>query len=423
MKPDFKITKSGVRTLLVDNNTSPSVAIVVLAGVGSRYETDAEAGIAHFVEHTLFKGSKKYPTSKIIDMEIELLGGTSNAFTSYDYTGYYIKIPKDNFEKSFEILADMINSPLFTESEIEKEKGVICEEIKMYNDLPRSRVSEIFTENLYARHPLGRNIAGTQETVKATSREQLRLFAEKYYTKANLLISIAGNFDKKLAEELCEIHFGSLPQGQTIEPQHFSNHRISKNLVVENKDLEQAHIVMGGYAPRRNSKNKYALQIGNSILSYGFGSKLFQKIRDELGLAYYIGASISSYADTGRYSIALGTDKKNAKKAIEAILTELESLIKGDFSDKDFERARNYLLGSMTTDLEAAEDIAVWFGLQKLLKDELLSVDEYINRLNSENRNSVIDAWREMLEGKEMLIATLAPENTDFSNLTANINF
>ncbi|KXK26609.1 MAG: Protease 3 precursor [candidate division WS6 bacterium OLB20] len=410
MTPLVSTLKNGLRVLRLQDKNAAGVSIVMLVGVGSRHETEEQGGIAHFLEHSLFKGSKNYPTSKAIGMAVELLGGSSNAFTSYDYTGYYIKVPMHTAEQATAILADMIMYPVFDEREIEKERGVIIEEIRMYNDEPRSRASDLFNERLFQGHPLGRDIAGTIETVSSMTPDKLRGFVARNYHSRNMLLIFSGNFEPDTAQAWAEEHFSDIPAGEAVATELFKRPDNLNEVLYHEKQLEQTHMVLGGFASRRTHPDRFKYQVGNALLSYGFGSRLFQTIRDELGLAYYISSGISSYEETGKFMIRLGSDATRAKEAVTAVLRELSAVIAGDFSDEELTRAKNYLIGTMTTQLEATDEIALWYGMQLMLRKEILSYEEISSRIEAVTRDEVTEAWSSVITSDNLLLSVLGPE-------------
>ncbi|MFQ5492598.1 MAG: M16 family metallopeptidase [Candidatus Dojkabacteria bacterium] len=411
MRIEKKTLKNNLRALLVHDVNSPSVTILALVGIGSRYENKNASGLAHFVEHTIFKGTSKRPTSRKIGMDIELLGGTSNAFTSYDYTGYYIKVPKHNAMQAFEILTDMVKNSLFAETEIEKERGVISEEIRMYEDIPRAKIRQIFNSTLFRDNPLGRDIAGSIKSVAGLKRETFLEFVEENYTGENLLLSLGGGFDITEVESFINDNYGDLSAGKKATFEKMSRVKLKKKVKFTTKKLEQTHIVMGGFGYQRNFEKRFAYQVGNAMLSSGFGSRLFQVLRDELGLAYYVSSAISSFADIGRFTISMGVDNSKAVKAINAVINELNNLKSGNFSGEELKRAKNFLIGSLTTQLETSDDVASWYGLMALLKEEFLTSDEIIKKIAKVSQDEVIEVWREVLNNDNLLITGLGPKS------------
>lgn len=412
--------KNQLRYLLTENKNSPSVTVMVLVGVGSRYETDRQAGLAHFIEHTVFKGTAKRPNSEIISNEIESLGGHTNAFTSQDYTGYYIKVPAINFRNSFLILSDFVLNPLFEEAELNKERGVILEEIRMYEDIPRSKVDDLFMRNMFGSHPLGREITGSVESVSALKRNDFIKFKQQFYTGCNMVVSISGNFNQSEAIDLITENFSALHRGERAIFKKLIEKRPQKHTEFVQKKLEQTHLVFGGFGYERDNEQRFPYQLGNAILGSGFGSRLFKVIRDKLGLAYYANSSLSPFKETGIFSIHMGVDNKRVVAAVNAAFAELKAIANGDFSDAELNRAKNYLIGTLTTQIEASDDVALWYGLQLLLRKEMLSAKETIAKIQKVSREDIIKAWQGLTDAGNMQLTTLGPNKPDADAVSFN---
>ncbi len=372
---------NGLKSLSVLSKDTQAVTIMFLVKVGSRYEAVSEQGLAHFLEHTLFKGTSERPSSKQIGMEIESLGGSTNAFTSYDYTGYYIKAPAINFKPTFAILADMFRNSIFAEKELERERGVIIEEIRMYEDRPPSKVAQSWLSNFFRENPLAGDIAGTIESVREIKREQFLGFMEKHYYAENVLIVVSGNIEQgSIEEEISKYCLGIPSRGEKLVSQYqqfeFAEHSGRARNIEIIKEVEQTHVVLGGLALPRDHSQRFALQVANAILGAGFGSRLFQVIRDELGLAYYVYSRISSFTDVGIFQIGMGVDAKRVDEAIAATKKELTAVVEGQFTNDEFNRAKNYLLGNIVTELETSEDVASFYGMQEILEKEQLTIDQ-----------------------------------------------
>lgn len=383
MEITTKKHESGLTSLHVYSEDTQAVTIMFMVGTGSRYEQYSNRGIAHFVEHTLFKGTEKRPDPKQIGMEIESLGGSTNAFTSFDYTGYFIKSPALNFAENFEILADMFYNSTFQTKEIDKEKGVIVEEIRMYEDKPTSKIYEEWIANFYQDNDLGKPIIGSEESVKNMSREHFVDFRKKHYFPENTLVVIAGNVSAEEVDQKIAKFCGSDAQLITKpeEPLGFKDFEFQaspnrKSQFRIHKDVEQSHVVMGGNGISRNDDKIFVQKVLMTLLGNGFGSRLFQVIRDDLGLAYYVHAGVNSYHETGHYVVRMGVDSQREEEAIAAVIKEFENIKQGKFTKQEFERAKNYILGNLLTDLETSEDVAMFYGMQELLKTKRYTIEE-----------------------------------------------
>lgn len=400
---------NGLNILNISDKDSNSMSVMVLVRVGSRYEDEKISGLAHFVEHNFFKGTKSLPNSKDVAMAIENLGGSTNAFTSYDYTGYYIKVPKENYAKAIQIMSDMINNSLFPKEEIEKERGVIIEEIRMYEDIPMRKVSQEYMTDIFGSHPLGIDIAGSVDSVSKLSREDIINFTEKYYTGENMLVVSAGGLDDKEVESIIKDAFGSIERGRPTEIIKFNDKDKPLGLNFIEKSLEQTHLVLGGFGIKRASKERFALNLGLTILGKGFGSLLFQEIREKHALAYYVGIDHNGFEEIGAWDISMGVDNKRVKLALEAVLNVLKGFKAGkNFSDGDFDRAKNYLIGNLVTDLETSDDLAFWYGSQELLNNEVLTVDEVKEKIKKLKKEDVLEVWDKLIN-PNLQITAISP--------------
>lgn len=396
--------------ITVEDIDSNSVSIMILVRVGSRYEDEKIAGLAHFVEHNFFKGTKKLPTSKDIGMAMEKLGGTSNAFTSYEYTGYYIKVPKENFDDAIEVLSDLIQNATFPKEDVEKERGVVIEEIRMYEDIPMQRVAQTFMTDLFGKnHPLGRDIAGTVESVSSLGRDEIIDFTKKYYSSENMLVVISGGISFERAKSKFEEKFAIIENGKKSEYETFDNHKINSKVNIQNKKIEQSHIVLGGFGYKRSAEERHALKVGLTILGKGFGSILFQSIREKLALAYYIRSDHSSFYETGVWEVSMGIDNKRILEATGEVLDRLKDFIDGKFDDEDMLRSKNYIIGNLVTGLETSDDIAQWYGIQELLLEKIYTADDIKKSIELVTKDQIIDVWRQIVRGDNLMFNMISP--------------
>ncbi len=412
MKINNRDYANGLKALVIEDKESLSATALILVKTGARYEQDSNSGVAHFIEHTIFKGTKKRPESILIASEVENLGAQMNAFTSYEYTGYHIKAPIENFENSFEVLADMFLNSLFLDSEIEKERGVIIEEKNMYEDQPMDKVDEIFGNLQFEKHPLGREVIGHLESIKNLKREDFIEFMQQNYSSSNTLVVVAGGVDSENIFDLIGKNFAKMQSRKIVKPSVYSKSKHRINSVHLSRPINQSHIMMGTFAPSRNMDQKYAYKVGNAILGKGFGSKLFQKIRDELGLAYYVYSTYQEFEEIGVHKIGLGADNSKAHKAIEAVNEELRKIAKGEFSDDDLTRAKNYLLGNLSIGIETSDDMAMWFGIQELLLGKTLTIDQMKSKINKVKKAEIAEAFSSYLDYEDVLIASVTPHKS-----------
>ncbi len=412
MQYDIKVFPNNLRSLTVYDSDSLSASIMLLVGVGSRFERKKISGIAHFVEHTIFKGTKKRPSPKRISMEVELMGAKMNAFTSKEYTGYYIKVPKEKFSKAIEILADMFKDSIFDVNEIEKERGVILEEKRMYEDQPMEKVAELFERKLFYNNKLAVPIIGEEKTIKNIKRQDFLSFINEYYHAGNTVVVVSGNIKPDVAFNLIEKHFLPLKYKAKAKIGKFNKYKLQKKIYNLYRPIEQSHIILGGFSLKRDHKDRFILNVLNTILGRGFASRLFKTIRDDLGLAYYIYSSLQEYFDVGTFMIGMGVRSNQIDKAVFATLKQIDDIISGNFSNKELLRAKNYLIGSLTIDLETSDELALWYGKQLLLNKEILSIENVKQKILDVSKNDILDVGKKIFKDDNFMLAGVTPHKS-----------
>lgn len=404
--------------MLINGFDVPSVTIMLLVGIGSRHESDELSGTAHFLEHMFFKGSPMYPSSNKLAMAMEMLGGLSNAFTSYDYTGYYIKVPFKNFEKAIELLADIIINPIFKKVEFDKEKGVIEEEIKMYDDLPYEKIKDEFNQSIFANHPLGRNIAGTLKTLENISVETITDFKDSYYTPDNMRLIIAGDMTEKQA-----IHSAEKCFARMVDKKNYRNSNsplddgmrvFPTNHIHIKKKTEQSHVVIGGISYERNHKLEYPLKVGMTLLSDGFGSRLFQNLREKHGISYYISGGVATFEDLGKFYIRAGIANNSTQKGVDEMLSAYKDLANGDFAQDELDRAKNYYISTILNGIETGEDKAGWFGIASILNKRHKTPELQVKEIESITKEDVVQAWKGVVRDNNILVAILSDKDIKY---------
>lgn len=369
-----------------------SISLGVWINSGSRIEDEKISGVSHFIEHMLFKGTKNR-TSKEIASEIDNLGGQINAFTSKECTCYYVKLLDSHIDIGIDILSDMILNPLFDKNDIDKERLVILEELKMYEDSPEDLAYDLLIENIYKGDPLGMNIIGTEESLKCIGREEIVDYFEKYYVPNNSVISVCGNFNfeemiNKLEEKF--INWNSKEVNIEVEKAKFNSCFISKN-----KDTEQVNIAISLEAiPVEDIKEVYALSVINTVFGGSISSRLFQKIREEQGLVYSIYSSQSLYRKCGEVGIYASMSKDNLKKVYEMILDEIKDLKKNYLTEKEIKESKEQLKGSYILGLESTSSRMMSIGKSMLLHRQVRDTDEIlklIDEVDKETINRVIE--------------------------------
>ena len=353
-----------------------SSSIVVMVGGGSRLEDDRLAGVSHFIEHLFFKGTHQRPTSKEIADAIEGVGGFINASTDKELTAYWTRVPSEHAELGFDVLFDILSNSKLDPADIERERAVILEELKMYQDQPQDYVQNLFEELMWPGHPLGRDIAGTQESVSRLTRDDILEYANAQYRLPNVVIGAAGAVDEGDIVELVRPRLtlpaeanGSIP---VVAPDPLGGPRV----LVRRKRTEQAHICVGMRAYSYLHPDRYVIDLLNTVLGEGMSSRLFLNIRERLGLAYDVHSFSQKHRDTGYLGVYLGVDPKKAAEAVKAVIAELRLLSDRDVIPEELRRAKEFTKGRLRLELETTNGVAFWLSYQELLLGEIRTIEE-----------------------------------------------
>lgn len=368
MKYTQKTLPNGLRVILYPMKSTETVTVMTLVETGSKYETKKQNGLSHFLEHMCFKGTTKRPTSFLISKELDEIGAQYNAFTSHEYTGYYAKSATNHFQKIFDVVSDIYLHPLFNQSEIDKEKGVIIEEINMYEDDPKRQIFEIFMKALYKDQPAGWSIAGTKENVRSFVKKDFVSYHQTHYIPEKTLVIIAGNFDEKEAINLIKKTFGTKENYKTKNKVKTKDSQTSPIVVVQKKDTDQVHMVMGFRTCTLYHADSVALDVLSAILSGGFSSRLFMKLREELGAAYYVAAFSDQYTDHGYFGIRAGLAQDKVVLVLKEIFSILKDLQNNPITVDELQKVKDYLIGGLKLELETSDSFANFFGGQAIVR-------------------------------------------------------
>ena len=358
---EFRTLENGARCVVNEIPDRDSISIGIWINVGARYEPKAIGGVSHFLEHLLFKGTKKRSNEEIKEA-IEGRGGAMNGFTSEEFTCYLVKVLNRDMETAMDILSDMVLNAKLAPEDIKKERTVIKEEIKLYMDLPNHYVQDLLMELLWPDQPLGRNLAGTVETVSNIKREELTGYKKKYYNPANIVISAAGNLSADEFFTSCERHLKTARSGPRASYKKASETQKRPNLKVLSKKTEQAHLAIGLRAFGRNDPDRYTLTLLNIILGGNMSSRLFRELREKRGLAYEINTHTKKLNDTGAFLVSAGLDNKNMVRSTELIMREFKKIREKTVGKDEFGRAREFYKGQLLLGLEDTLDQMLWMG-------------------------------------------------------------
>lgn len=405
--------KNGLRMMLAPSDGSQTVTVLVLVRVGSRYEDRELSGASHFIEHLLFKGTKKRPTAQHISRALDALGAEFNAFTDKHVTGYYIKVDRSALGLALDILSDMLFASRFAPAEVNRERTVVIEEINMYRDTPMRHVEDLLEEAMFAGHTLGWNIAGTPNTMKAMPRPRLLDYHQEFYQPSNMVLSVAGQVDAK-ALSLVEAHFGK-PRNHRKAPTSFTafvgaRRREQAPFVrLQEKHTEQIQIAIGFPSFGIDDDRNPALGLLSVVLGGNMSSRLFVQVRERRGLAYFVRASNTPYDDVGVFGVRAGLDKRRLPLAMKTILGELRKVVKSGVTAEELRDAKTFLHGQMSIQMEDTFHQAEWFAKQKLFNKEMLSPEAYRKRLDALTAADVQRVAKEVIDFSRMSIAAVGP--------------
>lgn len=385
--------KNGVKLITVPTKDHPSVTVMVLVETGSNYESKAENGLSHFLEHMMFKGTEKRPSSMAIARELDSLGAQNNAFTSNEMTGYWAKAERKHFAKIFEIIADLYLNPVLPAPELEKERGVILQEISMYEDLPQHKVWDVFGELLYGDVPAGRTILGPAKNIKKFKRGDFLRYRRTHYVAEKTIVVVVGDVNENEVEALAEKEFAPIKKSSRKGKPKVSSKQKSPQIKIFRKKTDQTHLVLGFRTFSANDTRRAALAVLVGVLGRGMSSRLFQKLREELGICYYVRAGDDEFTDHGYVAVSSGLDNKRIEIGLEAIVKELRRLKEETISPEELAKSKDYIIGNMYMGLETTDALAGFYADQEITKEGKVSlpkeIEEEIRKVTAEEIQSL----------------------------------
>lgn len=404
---------NGVRLLTVPQHESQAMTLLFLVGAGSRYETQRLNGISHFLEHILFKGTEKYPSPQALAEVLDGIGANFNAYTGEEYTGFYVHAAAKHFPLALEVLTEMFYKPRYAPDDIEREKGVVIEEINMYHDLPQRHVFDLLKFLMYGDTPIGRNIAGSKETVNAFGREDFAGYQDAFYTPDNIIVSLAGNPLDHDWSSMLKTAFGERKgtKERNFEPAQLNQSR--PRAAIENRPTDQTHIALALPTIQMTDKRRYVQLVLNNILGGSMSSRLFNEIREKRGLAYYVHSGDDTYQDAGSIVVSTGARNASAKEAVEVILTELKRLREEHVTDAELQRAKDHFAGRMALSLEDSSEVAGMMASQELHYGRQLQPEELIELVNAVTADQVQEFAAEFFVRETLNLAAVGPFKED----------
>jgi predicted Zn-dependent peptidase len=404
---------NGLRVVTATMPYTRSVAMGIFVGIGSRYETGPEAGISHFIEHMCFKGTNRRQTPAEISAAIEGVGGILNAGTDKEMTVYWCKVAKPHFALAMDVLVDMLTNSRFDAADIERERQVIIEEIRMTKDTPSQEVGLIYDELLWPDHPLGKDTAGTMESVTAVTRDMLLDFMRTTYSPANTVVAISGSIEHEAALEAVGHAFDGwnkrshkvayLPFVETANPR----------IRIEKRDTEQAHMCLGLPGLSLFDPKRFVMDMLNVILGEGMSSRLFVEIRDNMGLAYSIYSYVDHLLDSGGLTVCAGVEPGNLRKTVTATLKQLARFKNELVSEAEVTKAKELSKGRLLLRMEDSRNVNGWVGGQEILTNKIMTVDEAVEVVDAVTAEQIRDVARELLVGERLRMAVVGPIGQD----------
>ena len=406
-----KVTfQNGLRVITVPSKSTQTVTVLVLVGTGSKYEKKEEKGISHFLEHMYFKGTKKRPSSLEIAETLDKIGGIYNAFTSQEYTGYFAKVSKEHFELALDWVSDIFLNSTLPEKEIEKERGVIIEEINMRKDHPMEHVQILWQKLLYGDQPAGWDVAGEVETVSKISRKDLVEYRKTQYIAPNTIICLAGNFNEKEGIKKVKKFFSKIKTGKSRAKPKVIEKQERPEILFEKRETDQTHICLGVRGVNLFDERRYAQEILGLILGGMMSSRLFERIRTKLGIAYYIETDVFSDPDTGFVVTRAGLNTEKLEDGIVEILKEYKKIKKEGVSKSELKKAKDCLKGKMNILLESSDTKASFFATQEILEKKILTPDQIFKKIDKVSQSDILKLARDIFKLEKLNLALIGPK-------------
>jgi predicted Zn-dependent peptidase len=401
---------NGVRVLCIPMPGTAAVTATVLFSVGSRYESDKQRGLAHFTEHMVFKGGINYPDAQSIAQALDAVGGEFNAFTSQEYTGFYTKTAGEHLELGLSVLSDMLLHAQFSQQELEKEKGVIVEEINMYEDMPMRKVDHVLMELVYGQTALGLPIIGSKESVTAFTPADFLAYRDEFYHGDACLIVMAGNVQPEVAHQLATQFFARMPSGSAHAADSAQFEPSQNPVLIEEKSSEQTHLLLAVEGLPFSHPQRYAYRVLATVLGGNMSSRLFVSVREQQGLCYYVRAFPDVYKDTGMLVASAGVDNNRAEQAVQAIVKEMRLLREQPISQAELQRAKQYMIGKLKLALEDSEQVSEAYGMQMLFDGFVEGSQKMIEQTEAVTAEEVHALAQSLFVTEKLRLAMVGPQ-------------
>jgi predicted Zn-dependent peptidase len=412
MKFKKTILKNGLRVVTVPMPDTQTATVVVMAGVGSRYETEKEAGLSHFIEHMFFKGTEKRPSALVISETLDSIGGEFNAVTLKDRTGYYAKVDCKHIDVALDVIADIFLNSKIEAQEIEREKGTIIQELNMYEDDPRRNIGDVFERLLYVKNFLGRPIIGYKKTIQSFERRDFINYIRRFYTANNTIVCVAGKIDEKNILHQVRKKFSLMNAGKKLSIWKNIEDQKYPALKIKIKKTDQTHLILGNRAYHQNHKDRFVLALLAIILGGNMSSRLFIEVRERRGLAYAVSTFIDSFRECGYLATQAGVDHGKLEETIKIILREYKKIATEKVSVKELQKAKDYIKGKSLMGLEASDEVAVFHVDQELARNKIISEKEIFARIDKITTKDILRVARDIFRERTLNLAVIGPHRS-----------
>jgi predicted Zn-dependent peptidase len=399
--------KNGLRIITIPAKGNPAVTVMVIAEAGSKYEKKSESGLSHFIEHMCFKGTPKRPSSSVVNKELDAMGAMSNAMTSEEYTGYYAKAEKKHWKKILDVISDIYLHPNFPKSDLEKERGVILQEISMYEDQPQDKVAVLFQHLLYGDTPVGRFIAGTKESVSKLKHKNFIDYHHRHYVAEGTIVIVSGDVSETEVKREVDRLFKDIKKTKKPGKVRVVEKQTKPALVVHKKKTDQTHMVLGVRAYKASDPREPVLALLSGVLGSGMSSRLWHTLREELGACYYVYSSFNDFTDHGYFYISTGIESKRAVEITKAILSECKKLTQELVTPEELQKAKDYLVGHMYLKLETTNALAMFYAGQEILRRRMKLPEKLEEEIRAVTAKDIKRVAQHIFQNKNLNLAVV----------------
>ncbi|MEP7162329.1 MAG: pitrilysin family protein [Candidatus Moraniibacteriota bacterium] len=401
--------KNGLRVILAPMKETETATVLIMTGVGSRYESRKENGLAHFLEHMFFKGTERRPTALDISKELDGLGAEYNAYTGKDRTAYYAKVEARHWETALDIVSDLFLNAKIDQEEINREKGAILQELNMYEDTPARHISDLWESHLYGDHPLGWEIIGTKENLHKFKRADFVKYLERGYVAGNVVVGVAGKVDPKVVLKAIKKHFAGIRTGKKPTFKKMKDKQTKPGVFLQHKKTDQTHFLLGVRAYPMHHPNRYALSVLATILGGGMSSRLFMAVRERRGLAYRVSTGFDSYHDVGYLATQSGVEHKNLEETIHVILDEYRRIATEKVDAAELTKAKEHIKGQMALAYEGSDDIVEYLVTQETIRGKITLPQETVEKIDAVTAGDVLRVAKDIFQNKKLNLAVIGP--------------